>query len=237
MLTPLEWDALRVSLIVGARATVIALPLAVFLAWLLATKRFPGKSFLDAVVHAPMVLPPVVVGYLLLLFLGLRSPVGGFLFEHFGIRLAFTSGGASLASGLMALPLMVRAVRLSIAAIDPGLDVAARSLGATPFDRFWNITLPLAAPGIVAAAIIGFAASLGEFGAIITFAANVPGETQTLPLAIYAALQQPDGDLAALRLCGISIALAIAGLAGAEYFTQRQRAWIDGDTRTFDAAR
>jgi molybdate transport system permease protein len=168
-----------------------------------------------------MVLPPVVVGYVLLLLFGVRGPVGGALFAALHVRLAFTGWGAALAAGVMAFPLMVRALRLSFEAIDPGLEVAARSLGADPLDRFFSIALPLAAPGVAAAAIVGFAMCLGEFGAIITFAGNIPGETQTLPLAIYAALQAPGGDETALRLSLISFAIAIIALAASEALARR----------------
>ena len=221
MLAPVEVQALLTSLAVAARALAFALPLAVCAAWLLARPRTPGRFLLNAVVHAPMVLPPVVVGYALLLLFGVKGPIGAVLLETLHVRLAFTGAGAALAAGVMALPLMVRALRLSFEAIDPGLDVAARSLGAGPLDRFLNVSLPLAAPGLAAAAIIGFAACLGEFGAVITFAANIPGETQTLPLAIYSALQSPDGDAAALRLSLLSFAIALAALAASEALARR----------------
>jgi molybdate transport system permease protein len=220
-LTPDEWLALLTSLVVAARALVVALPLAVVAAWALARPRLHGRFVLNALAHAPLVLPPVVVGYALLLLFGIKGPVGGVLFHTLHIRLAFTGAGASLAAGVMAFPLMVRALRLAFEAIDPGLYVAARSLGAGPLDRFWTIALPLAAPGIAAAAIIGFAACLGEFGAIITFAANVPGETQTLPLAIYAALQTPGGDATALKLSMLSFAIALVALALSEVLARR----------------
>lgn len=200
------------------------LPLAVLLAWVLARCRFPGRALLDTIVHLPMVLPPVVVGWLLLLVLGVRGPVGAWLNDWFGIRLVFTAQGAAIACATMSLPLMVRAVRLSIEAIDPGLEQAARTLGAGRIDRFLTVTLPLALPGILSAAIVGYVASLGEFGAVITFAANIPGETQTLPLAIYAAMQTPGGETVAARLALVSIALAIAGLAAAEWAGRRTRA-------------
>lgn len=221
MLTPAETQALVTSLLVAGRATVFALPFAILIAWLLARPSTPGRLVLNALAHAPLVLPPVVVGYVLLLLFGIRGPIGGVLFQMFHLRLAFTGWGAALAAGVMAFPLMVRALRLAFEAIDPGLDVAARSLGAGGLDRFVNIALPLAAPGVVAAAIIGFAACLGEFGAIITFAANIPGETQTLPLAIYAALQSPDGDAMALRLSLISFAIAILALTASEVLARR----------------
>jgi molybdate transport system permease protein len=216
-----ELEALVTSLSVAGRAMLFALPLAVLVAWLLSRPRTPGRFVLNALAHAPLVLPPVVVGYVLLLLFGVKGPIGGILFHALHIRLAFTGWGAALAAGVMAFPLMVRALRLSFEAIDPGLEVAARSLGARPLDRFFSIALPLAAPGVAAAAIVGFAACLGEFGAIITFAANIPGQTQTLPLAIYAALQAPGGDALALRLSLISIAIALIALAAAEALARR----------------
>ena len=221
MLTPGELQALTVSLTVAGRATQFALPIAILVAWLISRPRTPGRLVLNALAHAPLVLPPVVVGFVLLLVFGVKGPVGSVLFHTLHVRLAFTGWGAALAAGVMAFPLMVRALRLSFEAVDPGLETAARSLGARGFDRFFSISLPLAAPGVVAAAIIGFAACLGEFGAIITFAANIPGETQTLPLAIYAALQSPDGDAMALRLSLISIAIAVIALAASEVLARR----------------
>lgn len=224
--TPEEVAAIRVSLVVAVRAVAVGLPLAVATAWALARGRFVGKTVLDALVHAPLVLPPVVVGYLLLLIFGVRGPIGGFLDHVFHFRLVFTSVGASFAAGVMAFPLMVRAVRLALEAVDPGLEAAARSLGARPLDRFFSISLPLAAPGVLAAAVIGFAACLGEFGAIITFAANVPGQTQTLPLAIYSALQSPGGDAVAARLAAVSLTIAVTALVAAEILARQARVWI-----------
>ena len=220
-LTPEEWLALLTSLAVAGRALAFALPLAVLAAWLLSRPRLPGRLLLNALAHAPLVLPPVVVGYGLLLLFGVKGPVGAVLFNTLHVRLPFTGAGAALAAGVMAFPLMVRALRLSFEAIDPGLETAARSLGAGPLDRFLNVSLPLAAPGVAAAAIVGFAACLGEFGAIITFAANVPGETQTLPLAIYAALQTPGGDAAALKLSLVSFAIAVIALVASEVLARR----------------
>jgi molybdate transport system permease protein len=225
-LSPEETAAVQTSLVVGARAVAVALPLAVLTATALVRGRFRGRGALNAAAHAPLVLPPVVVGYLLLLAFGVRGPVGGFLDQVFGVRLVFTSAGASLAAGVMAFPLMVRAVSLSLEAVDPKLEEAARSLGAGPLDRFFSITLPLAAPGVLAAAIVGFAACLGEFGAVITFAANIPGETQTLPLAIYAALQSPGQEAVAARLAGVSFAIAVAALAASEALARNARRWI-----------
>lgn len=221
MLTPAEWAAVLLSLEIAAKAVAFSLPIAVAVAWLLARYDFPGKAIVDGIVHLPLVLPPVVVGYLLLLTFGVRGPVGAFLYETFGVRLVFTAAGASLATATMAFPLMVRAIRLSVEALDPGLDEAARTLGAGKLDRFFTISLPLILPGILAGGMIAFAASLGEFGAVITFASNVPGETQTLPLAIYSAVQRPDGEAMAARLAAISITLAFAGLLLSEYLARR----------------
>ncbi len=221
MLSPAEWAAVLLSLEIAVKAVAFSLPIAVAVAWLLARYDFPGKAIVDGIVHLPLVLPPVVVGYLLLLTFGVRGPVGAFLYENFGVRLVFTAAGASLATATMAFPLMVRAIRLSIEALDPGLDEAARTLGAGKLDRFFTIALPLILPGILAGGMIAFAASLGEFGAVITFASNVPGETQTLPLAIYSAVQRPDGEAMAARLAAISIALAFAGLLLSEYLARR----------------
>jgi molybdate transport system permease protein len=220
-LTPDEWQALLTSLTVAGRALAFALPLAIATAWVLARPNLPGRFVLNAVAHAPLVLPPVVVGYALLLLFGVRGPIGRVLFQALHIRLAFTGAGAALAAGVMAFPLMVRTLKLAFEAIDPGLEVAARSLGAGPLDRFCTVSLPLAAPGVAAAAIVGFAACLGEFGAVITFAANVPGETQTLPLAIYAALQTPEGDATALKLSLLSFAIALVALTLSERLSRR----------------
>lgn len=226
MPTAAELEALGVSLVVAGRAVAVALPLAVLAGWLLARTRLPGRTGLDVLVHLPLVLPPVVVGYLLLLTFGAQGPVGRWL-DAAGVRLVFTSAGASLAAGVMAFPLMVRAVRLSVEAVDPALETAAAALGAGPLDRLLTVTLPLAAPGLLAAAVIGFAACLGEFGAVITFAANVEGETRTLPLAIYAALQTPGGEAAALRMAGLSVTAAVLALALSEALLRRLRTRLD----------
>lgn len=220
-LTPEEWQAVRLSLSVATRSVVLGLPPAVLVAFVLARCRFPGRALLDALVHLPLVLPPVVVGWLLLVTFGLRGPVGSLLHEWFGIRLVFTTEGAALATAVMSFPLIVRAVRLSIEGVDPGLEAAARTLGAGPLDRFATVTLPLVAPGILAGAVTAFAAGLGEFGAVITFASNIPGETQTLPLAIYSATQTPGGEGAAARLALASFLLAVAGLLLAEVIARR----------------
>jgi molybdate transport system permease protein len=228
VLTEFELQALWLSLKVALRSVAFALPLAVGAAWLLARTRFPGKVLFDGVVHLPLVLPPVVVGYLLLLTFGIRGPIGGWLYEAFGLRLVFTSLGASIATAVMSFPLMVRAIRLSIEAIDSGLESAAATLGASPLDRFLTITLPLMLPGVLSGCVVAFAASLGEFGAVITFVSNIPGETQTLPLAIYSAVQTPDGDAAAARLAVLSMVLALSGLMVSEIIARRARMMLGG---------
>lgn len=217
-----EWQALITSLGVAVRAVAFGLPVAILLALAL-MRRFRGRALLDAIVHAPLVLPPVVVGYALLLLLGVQGPIGRILDRLFDVRLVFTTNGAALAAGIVALPIMVRSVRLAFEAIDPQLDLAARSLGAGMIDRFWTIHLPLALPGILSAAVLGFALCLGEFGAVITFAANVPGETQTLALAIYGALQTPGGEALALRLAALSLGIAIIALVIGEWLARRVR--------------
>jgi len=225
-LTPEEWQAVRLSLSVALRSVLFGLPPAVAAAWLLARGRFPGRAALDALVHLPLVMPPVVVGWLLLVTFGLRGPVGALLNEWFGVRLVFTTGGAALATAVMSFPLIVRAVRLSLDAVDPGLEAAARTLGAGPLDRFFTVTLPLIAPGILSGAITAFAAGLGEFGAVITFASNIPGATQTLPLAIYSATQTPGGEATAAKLAGVSLVLALCGLLLADAAGRRMQAML-----------
>ena len=220
LFAPAEFEALLLSLKVSLVAVGCALPVAVALALLL-SRSFPGRAILDALVHLPIVLPPVVMGYLLLLTFGLKAPLGAWLDATFGIRFMFSWTGAALAAGLITLPFQVRAIRLALEAIDPGLMQAAETLGAGPLDRFASITLPLAAPGILAGAITAFAAGLGEFGAIITFVSNIPGETRTLPLAIYTAIQTPGGEAAAARLVVLAMALAFAGLILSEFAAAR----------------
>ncbi|HMM77712.1 MAG TPA: molybdate ABC transporter permease subunit [Gammaproteobacteria bacterium] len=226
-MTPIDWsEVLVLSLEVASLATAASLLPAVLVAWLLARCRFPGRTFLDALVHAPLVLPPVVVGYFLLLLFGAHGLIGRWLLESFGIRLAFTEAGAALAGAVMGFPLLVRSVRLGLDAVDRGLETAARSLGASPLDAFVTITLPLMLPGILAGLVLSFAACLGEFGATITFAANIPGETRTLTLAIYTALQTPGGEAVAARLVAVSLGLAVTALALAEWSNRRLRAWL-----------
>lgn len=222
-LTAGESTALQLSLAVAARSVACSLPPAVGLAFLLTRKRFAGRTLLDAVVHLPLVLPPVVVGYGLLLIFGARGVVGSWLANQFGVELMFTRNGAALATAVMSFPLMVRAMRLSLENVDRGLEDAARTLGARAPDRFVTITLPLMLPGILAGTVTAFSAALGEFGAVITFVSNIPGETRTLPLALYTALQSPGGDQAAARLAGLSLALGLGGLWVSEWFSRRVR--------------
>jgi len=218
-----ELEALRLSLEVAARSVGFSLPFAILIAWLLTRARFPGRTLFDAFVHLPLVLPPVAVGFVLLLLLGTHGVLGGWLKAHFGVELPFTTAGAALATAVMSFPLMVRAIRLSLDNVDRGLEAAARTLGARPLDRFLSVTLPLILPGILAGAVTAFAAGLGEFGAVITFAANVPGVTRTLPLALYTAMQSPSGDAVALRLAMISFALGFLGLLASELLVRRVR--------------
>ncbi len=220
-MTPVEWEILQLSLKVAFWSVLCSLPIAIAVAMLLARSDFPGKSLFDAIVHLPLVLPPVVIGYFLLLLLGRRGPLGAVLEEYFGIVVAFRWTGAAIAAGIMGFPLMVRAIRLSIEAIDSGLEAAGRTLGATRWRVYATVTLPLALPGILTGALLSFARSLGEFGATITFVSNIPGETRTLPLAIYTLTQVPGGDAAALRLSVIAILLSVMALMLSEYFVQR----------------
>ena len=222
-MTDAEITALTLSLGVALRSVLFSLPLAICIAWLLTRRRFAGRALVDAFVHLPMVLPPVMVGYVLLLLLGIRGPIGHWLYQSFGIRLAFTTGGAALATAVMSFPLMVRSIRLALENVDPGLEDAARNLGAGPADRWFSVTLPLMAPGILAGAVTAYVASLGEFGAVITFAGNVPGVTRTLPIALYSALQSADGDAAAARIALISFALGLIGLIAAEVLARAIR--------------
>lgn len=210
----------------AARAVGCGLPLATLAAWVLARCRFPGRALLNAVVHLPLVVPPVVTGWLLLILFGIRGPLGSLLYDWFGVRLVFTTAGASLACAVMTFPVMVRSIRLSLDAVDRHLEQAARTLGAGRLDRLFNVTLPLASPGILVGGIVGYATCLGEFGAVITFAANIPGQTQTLPLAIYAALQVPGGEARAAELSLVSIALALIGLLLSEWIGRRLNAML-----------
>ena len=227
MLSAVETQILATSLAVAAKALLFVLPFAVIVAYALSRPRLPGRLTLDALAHLPVILPPVLVGFFLLLLLGRRGVIGSWLAAA-GIHLAFTQNGAALATAVMIFPLLVRSIRLSFEASDARLFEAAAVLGASPMDRFLTIALPLAAPGIVAGLVTALAAAMGEFGAVITFAANIPGQTQTLPLAIYAVLQQPGGDAEALRLAGLSVALALAGLVAAELFQRWARRRLQG---------
>ncbi len=222
-MTDIELQALQVSLSVATRSVLCTLPFAMGCAWLLTRKRFIGRMLLDMVIHLPLVLPPVVIGYLLLLLLGVHGVIGSWLLQYFDIRLAFTRNGAALATAVMSFPLMVRSIRIALEGVDRGLEDVARTLGASAIDRFCTITLPLMLPGVIAGLLTSFAAGLGEFGAVITFVGNIPGETQTLALALYSALQLPNGEQVATHLASISIALGIVGLLCAELLSRAAR--------------
>jgi len=227
-LSPQEWTAVALSLRIAAVATLVALPFGVAIATLLARKSFWGKSLVDALVHLPLVLPPVVTGYLLLITFGRKAPVGAFLDQHFGIVFSFRWTGAALACGIMAFPLMVRAIRLSIEAIDRRLEDAAATLGANRIWLFLTITLPLALPGIIAGMMLAFARALGEFGATITFVSNIPGETQTISAAIYTLTQVPGGDRAAFSLVVVAVIISLVALVASEWFARRAHARLHG---------
>jgi molybdate transport system permease protein len=220
-LTPEEWTAIRLSLRIAIWATLVALPFGIAVAWVLARKTFWGKTLLDGLVHLPLVLPPVVTGYLLLITLGRRAPLGAFLADNFGIVFSFRWTGAALACGLMAFPLLVRPIRLSFEAVDRRLEQAASTLGASRFWIFFTVTLPLALPGVIAGMVLCFAKALGEFGATITFVSNIPGETQTISAAIYSYTQVPEGDAGALRLVVVATLIAMAALIASEWLARR----------------
>ena len=226
-LSPAEWAAVRLSLQVSFWATLVALPFGMFTAYALARWRFPGRQILNGLVHLPLILPPVVTGYLLLLVFSPRAPVGAAL-QSVGISFAFHWTGAALAAGIMGFPLMVRAMRLSIEAVDPKLEQAAATLGASRFWVFATVTLPMVLPGVLAGSILGFAKAMGEFGATITFVSNIPGQTQTLPSAIYAFLQVPGGESSALRLVLVSVAVAMLALLLSEWVSRRVAALVGG---------
>ena len=226
-LGPEEWKAVALSLRVSMWATLASLPLGILVAYALARWHFPGKQIVNGLVHLPLILPPVVTGYLLLMVLGTRGPVGSVLAD-WGIVLAFRWTGAVVAAAVMAFPLMVRAIRLSIEAVDPRLEEAGATLGAGPVWVFVTVTLPMALPGIVAGTILAFAKAMGEFGATITFVSNIPGETRTVPSAIYAFLQVPGGEAAALRLVVVSVVVAMAALILSELFARRVAARVGG---------
>lgn len=221
LLSEAEWTAVRLSLLVATTAMLASLPFGIAVGMLLARGRFWGKSVVDALVHLPLILPPVVTGYFLLVGFGRRGPIGAFLYEHFGLVLSFRWTGAALACAIMGFPLLVRAVRLSIEAVDSKLEEAAGTLGASPLWAFLVVTLPLILPGIVAGMILSFAKAMGEFGATITFVSNIPGETQTLPSAIYTFTQVPGGEVGAMRLTLISVAISIGALFFSDFVALR----------------
>lgn len=220
-LTPLESEALSLSLQVAFWSVLVSLPFGIFVAWLLVRCKFIGQTLLNGIVHLPLVLPPVVIGYVLLISLGRQGPVGQILYDAFGVTIAFTWKGAAIASAVMAFPLMVRAIRLSLESVDQGLEAAARTLGASPWRVFFTITLPLISPGILAGVILAFARGLGEFGATITFVSNIPGETRTLPLAIFSLVETPGGEAGAFRLVVLSVVLALVALILSEILARR----------------
>ncbi|MDC9606164.1 molybdate ABC transporter permease subunit [Xenorhabdus griffiniae] len=220
MLSEYEWQAILLSLKISAIAVLFSLPLGILMAWMLARCQFIGKSLLDSIIHLPLVLPPVVVGYLLLISMGRHGIIGEFLYDWFGISFAFNWTGAALASAVVAFPLMVRAIRLSLESVDRCLEQAARTLGAGSLKVFFTITLPLSLPGIIVGAVLAFARSLGEFGATITFVSNIPGETRTIPLAMYTLIETPGAETAAARLCVIAIILALVSLMLSEWLTR-----------------
>ncbi|MFP7674318.1 molybdate ABC transporter permease subunit [Marivita sp. S0852] len=227
-LGPDEWQAVALSLKVSFWATLLSLPFGLLCAMALARGRFFGRDILNWLVHLPLVLPPVVTGYLLLLSFGRRGPVGAFLFDTFGVTFAFQWTGAALAASIMAFPLMVRAMRLAIEAVDPKLEEAAATLGASRVRVFSTVTLPLILPGVIAGAVLAFAKAMGEFGATITFVSNIPGETRTVPSAIYAFLQVPGGESAALRLVAVAVVIAIGALILSEWLSRRVAKRISG---------
>ncbi|PHM36031.1 molybdate ABC transporter permease subunit [Xenorhabdus innexi] len=220
MLSEYEWQAILLSLKISGIAVLFSLPLGILMAWVLARCQFFGKSLLDSVIHLPLVLPPVVVGYLLLISMGRRGLFGEFLYDWFGVSFAFNWTGAALASAVVAFPLMVRAIRLALEAIDLRLEQAARTLGASSLKVFFTITLPLSLPGIIVGSVLAFARSLGEFGATITFVSNIPGETRTIPLAMYTLIEMPGAETAAARLCVIAVILALVSLLLSEWLTR-----------------
>lgn len=227
-LGPDEWQAVRLSIQVSLWATLASLPLGIFIAYALARWEFPGKQVLNGIVHLPLILPPVVTGYLLLLTFGRRGTVGQFLDQWFGIVLSFRWTGAALAAAIMAFPLMVRAIRLAIEAVDPKLEAAASTLGASKPWVFVTVTLPLIVPGVIAGAILAFAKAIGEFGATITFVSNIPGQTQTIPSAIYAFLQVPGGEEAASRLVIVAVVIAMTALLLSEFVARRVAKMVAG---------
>ncbi|QCR36712.1 molybdate ABC transporter permease subunit [Nissabacter sp. SGAir0207] len=223
-----EWQAVLLSLQVAGVAVLGSLPFGILVAWVLVRCRFPGKALLDSLVHLPLVLPPVVIGYLLLIGMGRRGLLGGWLYQTFGLSFSFSWRGAALASAVVAFPLMVRAIRLALEAIDLRLEQAARTLGASPWRVFLTLTLPLSLPGIIVGAVLAFARSLGEFGATITFVSNIPGETRTLPLAMYTLIETPGAEAAAARLCVIAIVLSLGALLLSEWLARWSKRRLGG---------
>ncbi|MGX2950874.1 molybdate ABC transporter permease subunit [Ursidibacter sp. B-7004-1] len=221
--SPQELNAIVLSLRIASIAILLALPLAIAFAWLLARKDFWGKSLLNGIIHLPLVLPPVVIGYLLLVLMAKKGVIGQYLWEWFNFSFSFSWRGAVLASMVMAFPLMVRSIRLAFEGIDPKLEQAARTLGASPIKVFFTLNLPLSLSGIIAGAVLGFARSLGEFGATITFVSNIPNETQTIPAALYTFIETPDGEFAAARLCLVAIVISLVALFCSEWLAQRQQ--------------
>ena len=223
ILTDPEWQAVLLSLKVSSLAVLFSLPFGIFFAWLLVRCTFPGKALLDSVLHLPLVLPPVVIGYLLLVSMAKKGIIGRYLWQWFEFSFSFSWKGAVLASMVMAFPLMVRSIRLTLDAVDPKLEQAARTLGASPLKVFFTLTLPLSFSGIIAGAVLGFARSLGEFGATITFVSNIPNQTQTIPSALFTFIETPDGELAAARLCAVSIMISLIALFASEWFAEKQK--------------
>lgn len=218
-----ELNAIYLSLKVATIAILFALPVAIFIAWILSRKQFWGKQLLNGIVHLPLVLPPVVIGYLLLIVMAKRGAIGQYLWEWFGFSFSFSWRGAVLASAVMAFPLMVRSIKQAFDAIDPKLEQAARTLGASPLKVFFTLNLPLSFSGIIAGAVLGFARSLGEFGATITFVSNIPNQTQTIPAALFTFIETPDGELAAARLCAVAIVISLITLSASEWLGERQK--------------
>lgn len=218
-----ELNAIYLSLKVATIAILFALPVAIFIAWILSRKQFWGKQLLNGIVHLPLVLPPIVIGYLLLIVMAKRGAIGQYLWEWFGFSFSFSWRGAVLASAVMAFPLMVRSIKQAFDAIDPKLEQAARTLGASPLKVFFTLNLPLSFSGIIAGAVLGFARSLGEFGATITFVSNIPNQTQTIPAALFTFIETPDGELAAARLCAVAIVISLITLSASEWLGERQK--------------
>jgi len=228
MLSDVEWQAVLLSLQVSTLAVICSLPFGIAMAWILARCQFPGKSLLDSIIHLPLVLPPVVIGYLLLVVMGRRGLIGEWLYNWFGFSFSFSWRGAALASAVVAFPLMVRAIRLSLEAVDKRLELAAKTLGASSWRVFATITLPLSLPGIIVGIVLAFARSLGEFGATITFVSNIPGETRTIPLAMYTLIETPGAEGAAARLCVLAIILSLAALLLSDWLAKRSRQRLGG---------